>query len=350
MTTSFDGPSFGGNQEGLRARQYGDGRCGENLDWLLGAQGLQRQVGRSPEVSQALIAKVLERDIIPRLLLVHREPDGQPAPAEPSRSDTPYFGGSEAFVQLVLSSDTAKLVGHVRALIDRGVDLKRIYLDLLAPVARKLGELWEADRCTFVDVTLGMSRLHQVLREISRSDGEGFKPSNIRRSVYLAPSPGEQHTFGLSIIGEFFLHGGWDMASDHTASGATVLETVANHSIDVIGFTLGCEERIDPLVDLIKRTRVASQNQNIAIIVGGRLFHDHPDFASRVVGATVIADGVNAVQAAEQLTSRPSEAIAMLREGGARTNTFRARPKTEVPFSGTQEKGMSRAKSQRGNA
>ena len=173
MTTSFDGPSFGGNQEGLRARQYGDGRCGENLDWLLGAQGLQRQVGRSPEVSQALIAKVLERDIIPRLLLVHREPDGQPAPAEPSRSDTPYFGGSEAFVQLVLSSDTAKLVGHVRALIDRGVDLKRIYLDLLAPVARKLGELWEADRCTFVDVTLGMSR--------TPSGSSGDQPERRRR-------------------------------------------------------------------------------------------------------------------------------------------------------------------------
>ena len=45
--------------------------------------------------------------------------------------------------------------------------LELLFLRLLAPAARRLGELWEGDLCTFTDVTIGLSHLQQVLRELS---------------------------------------------------------------------------------------------------------------------------------------------------------------------------------------
>ena len=39
----------------------------------------------------------------------------------------------------------------------RGVSVEALYVHLLAPAARHLGELWEDDRCHFADVTVGMA-------------------------------------------------------------------------------------------------------------------------------------------------------------------------------------------------
>jgi methanogenic corrinoid protein MtbC1 len=273
---------------------------------LSGAEGLKRAVGRSSTGSGTLLTSVIEKEIIPRLLLVHRDPLAS-GKAERTPVDAVAAGESEAFAKLVLRSEYSEIMDQVQALIDRGVSLRRIYLDLLAPVARRLGEFWEEDRCTFTDVTVGLSRLHQVLREIGRRNGEGFNRSMAKRRIYLVPSPGEQHTFGMTMIEEFFLHAGWETASDHTATSGAIMQTLAARSIDVIGFSVGCEEFFGPLNDLIKRAHQASLNRNIAILVGGRLFLDHPDFASKISGAKVVFNGVNAVVTAENLVSQDSQ-------------------------------------------
>ncbi|RZJ18331.1 MAG: cobalamin-binding protein, partial [Haliea sp.] len=107
----------------------------------------------------------------------------------------------ERFARLVLARDDDVAQACVDAMRDRGVPIESIYLDLLAPVARHLGELWEQDLCDFTDVTLGLGRLQQVLRELSPAFGQSIDhPTNGRR-VLLLPSPGEQHTFGLVMVG-----------------------------------------------------------------------------------------------------------------------------------------------------
>jgi methanogenic corrinoid protein MtbC1 len=304
--TSYDASALMGEQHGGRgSKQHtGEDSCGESLDWLRGIEGLAKSVERSPGVSRTL-AKVIETDIIPRLLLAHSDHSGRYQPRSSRVSAQPTCD-VDAFSRLVLKSEPVEIMEEVQALISSGVSLKRIYLDFLAPVARRLGELWEEDRCTFTDVTLGVSRLHYVLREVGRRNGDNLNNPPTKRRVYLVPSPGERHTFGLSMVGEFFLHAGWEVATDHAAAAATILESVSSQWLDVIGFTVGCVEHLDPLLVLIDRTRKESSNREITIMVGGRLFLDKPDFALRISGATVISDGVNAVNTAETLLAQKS--------------------------------------------
>ena len=47
-----------------------------------------------------------------------------------------------------------------------GLPVERVLLDLLAPSARLMGEMWTADQVSFVDVTLGLSRIQQMLRQL----------------------------------------------------------------------------------------------------------------------------------------------------------------------------------------
>ena len=301
MTMAFDAPSGrSANITGQSSRQSLESEtCGRGIDWSRGLQGLPRVSRQFSQNSGSLLTKVIEGEIIPRLFLAHRElhsavrQDNQPA----------ELLTSESFARLVLDREADDIVSHVQVLLDRGITLERIFMDLLAPVARKLGELWEEDACTFTDVTLGLSRLHRVLHEISHRNGTVPRP-NLKRRAFFAPVPGERHTFGVAMLEEFFLHAGWETACDHAPSTAAILEIAATQSLDIIGFSVGCEELLDPLSDLIDRTRRASCNRDLAIMVGGGLFIGKPELSARFGNATVVSDGVHAVQLAEEMVSR----------------------------------------------
>jgi methanogenic corrinoid protein MtbC1 len=305
MTISVDAASVNtGHSLGRsRRRDLDTESCGNGVEWSRGLKGLPRPPERPPEVSGSLLTKVIEREIIPRLFLAHRNLQQIEEPGK-AQEIQPEVGDSDVFARLVLSSEPAEILDRVEALMMRGVTLERIFLDLLAPVARKLGEFWDKDLCTFTDVTLGLSRLHQILHEIGRRKFNDVADVAAPRRAYLVPTPGEQHTFGLSMLEEFFLHAGWETASDYTASERTILETVAAQNLEVVGFSVGCKEFLDPLSELIEKARNASRNRDVTIMLGGRTFLEFPELASKFAGATVVTDGVHAVQIAEALVSR----------------------------------------------
>jgi methanogenic corrinoid protein MtbC1 len=273
--------------------------CGGDIDWSAGLRGLSLRQGRAhPNANGGLLTKVIEGEIIPRLLMAHRNFQ---VPAASAKA-LPVMD-SAVFARLVLDCEADEIVEHVQTLLDQGIALERVFMDLLAPVARRLGEFWLEDQCTFTEVTLGLSRLHQVLHEIGRRNRAVPYPDQKRRA-FFAPVPGEQHTFGVSMLDEFFLHAGWETACEHAPSTASILQVAATQSLDIIGFSVGCQEFLDPLSALIDKTRKASCNRDLTIMVGGGLFIDNRDLAGRFGNATIVADGVHAVQIAEETVSR----------------------------------------------
>jgi methanogenic corrinoid protein MtbC1 len=298
---AFDAQSGMSDQNsGQKARQQLDTNlCGGGIDWSRGLKGLPRVSREFTDVSSSLLTKVIEGEIIPRLLLAHREMRR----AEPLEQGLDDLVTSEALARLVLFHEADEIVDYLQILLDRGITLECLFLDVLAPVARKLGELWEEDQCTFTDVTLALSRLHSVLHTMGGRGNAALRPA-LERRAFFAPVPGEKHTFGISILEEFFLHAGWETACDHNPSAAGIMQLAATQSLDIIGFSVGCQELLDPLSDLIGKIRKVSCNRSVTIMVGGGLFIDNRDLAARFGNATIVSDCVHAVQAAEEIVSR----------------------------------------------
>jgi methanogenic corrinoid protein MtbC1 len=300
MTISLDASIV--SNEGALARNSGANMgadsCGDDADWGRGLRGLSRVQGRSPEISSSLLTKVIEGEIIPRLLLAHRA-----APATPQKTeDLDELARSDAFARMLLARETSEITAQVERLLDLGIPPARIFLDLLAPIARRLGEFWLEDRWTFAEVTLGLSRLHQLLHEVGRRGGNS-PLRGARRRAYFAPMPGEQHTFGLSMLEEFFLHAGWETAMGAEASLPVILDAVSKQRLDVVGLSVGCKERLDPLNALIHKVRAASLNRDVAVMVGGRVFLENPGLAAQFGPAAILPDAVHAVQTAESLVA-----------------------------------------------
>ncbi len=250
----------------------------------------------------ALLAKAIEHEIIPRLMLAHRAPHAcLTLPAVQTEEVTTQ--DVEDFARLVLSQDENLAQACIGAMRLKGIAVETIYLHLLAPVARHLGYLWEQDLCDFTEVTIGLGRLHQVLRELSPGFSQSVGHAGNGRRILLLPSPGEQHTFGLVMVSEFFRHAGWDVAGGPWEAGADPVTMVKREWFDVVGFSLGSELHLDDLSACIRAVRKAAVNPRVGIMVGGPIFGLHPEFVSRVGADGASSDGRTAPEVAAQLSA-----------------------------------------------
>ncbi len=228
-------------------------------------------------------------------MIVHQN---EPSPAAPENivlsAET-----IEKFALYTLSSGRDSLMAIIGSLLQQGTSLEAIYLDLLTPVARRLGDYWADDLVTFADVTIALGRLQQVVRELSVQPPRGGVVLPKARSALFAAAPGEQHTFGLLIIEEFFRRSGWRTWTEASGDLEPVVSAVQAHDFDVFGVTASADDRLDLIAPMIMSVRNASRNRDISVLVGGRLFIERPELAAKVGADCMAVDAKDAVLKAE---------------------------------------------------
>jgi MerR family transcriptional regulator, light-induced transcriptional regulator len=250
-----------------------------------------------PSDHMVRLTSTIEADIIPRLLLAHDL--GAPGRAQnPPPQDSLSPVAVSHFVAALLGPDVDKPQEIIDGYIARGISLKVILLDLMTPAARNLGDMWTADLCNFVDVTLGVSRMQSILRRQSGQVGMGYESVGLGHRALLVPAPGEQHTFGLKIVREFLQRDGWDVNCEFNASVDSVIQAVTDTYFDFVGFSLSGETLLDDLKCTIELTRRASLNTSIRVMVGGVIFAQRPALAKRIGADFFANDAQEAVGAA----------------------------------------------------
>ncbi|MFS0737761.1 cobalamin B12-binding domain-containing protein [Sphingomonas sp. 1P06PA] len=251
--------------------------------------------------SPAALATLIEGQIIPRLMLANGV-----APRAPAHA---IAGAAEDIVPLALGIDADALLARVETILAEGVTIERLMVDLLAPAARRLGELWHEDRCDFVEVTMGLWRLQEVVREVSAATPP-VPVSGQGRSALFAALPGDQHGFGAVLVDEAFRRSGWDSDLAVGLTMPELLRRVGASSYALLGLTVSCDCHIARLPSMITALRSVSANPRVSIMVGGRVFVDDPDLAGRVGADGTAADAFAAVAIAEDLVIERMGAMA----------------------------------------
>lgn len=256
---------------------------------------------KQPEAEARLgqLVRALESEVIPRLLRAHRGAVHVPAAEVPDVM--PTEAEVRAFAQLVLARDDRPANELIEALRTRGASVEGLFLHLLAPAARHLGSLWEQDLCDFTEVTVGVGRMQQLMRELSPVFGTEVEhpPHGLR--ILLSPAPGEQHTFGLSMVAEFFRRAGWDVVGGMVDTDTDPIEVVSSMWFDIVGISVGNDARLDWLKTGITALRRASLNQGIGVMVGGPIFREYPEHVGMVGADATAVDGRHAPVLAESL-------------------------------------------------
>ena len=160
--------------------------------------------------------------------------------------------------------------------------------------------MWTADQVSFVDVTLGLSRIQQVLRQVRGMAGGRHVADTTRGRALLVPAPGEQNTFGLRVVEEFLLRDGWEVRSNLRAGAEDVLELIGDEHYDFVGFSLSGEVLLPALQSVIGQLRKCSRNRAIRVMMGGVLLVEHPEYTSQIDAYAAVHDAQQAVDKANE--------------------------------------------------
>jgi MerR family transcriptional regulator, light-induced transcriptional regulator len=244
-----------------------------------------------------LLNRVVVGEILPRLALA-RQPT-RTAASSPAYLTTDV--DKQVLVDLLLEREAAAAITFLDQLLSRGATPEHLYLGPLSDAARTLGLMWEQDRCNFVEVTIGLGHLQRAAHALAPR----FQLTAVHRahadSVLLLPARGEQHTFGLLLVAEFFQRAGWYVMGGPMLPATDPAETVRHTWFDILGFSIGSECQLDDLVRDIRRVRRSSRNRNIGILVGGPLLLQRPDLVARIGADATAVDAPGAVAQARRL-------------------------------------------------
>ena len=212
---------------------------------------------------------VLESHIIPRLVQAHRT--GEENAANDSASGVPD-DKVVAFANLCARAERQEAAQLIERLQAEGLDQEGVFIELITPAARHLGQQWEDDLLGFAEVTIGLVLMHEVIHGMGYEYHDGPQHAGGVKRVMLASAPGSQHVLGLSIVSEFFRKAGWQVVLEVSPSRTELCHAVQNEWFDLVGLSVALDSQLDVLGDLICSLKAASRNPTTPVLLGGPAF------------------------------------------------------------------------------
>mgnify|MGYP003336039482 FL=1 len=169
---------------------------------------------------------------------------------------------------------TSNLHAQIALWQRRGLDWPQIYLEGITEAARVLGRWWLCDEIDFASVTVGSSRLHRLLYDLSPQFLAGAQ-APLGTTALLLAEPESQHTMGLFMLSEFFKRAGWYTLVEQPRLDANVLRLLSSHWVDVLALSVSTQRQWPALKALVRQARQLSPNPRMVIIAGGPMAMEH---------------------------------------------------------------------------
>jgi methanogenic corrinoid protein MtbC1 len=173
----------------------------------------------------------------------------------------------------LLHTDPSVSRSMVQKLQANNVTLEILYGRYLAPASERLGAMWDHNRISFAQVTLGVSRIFELVHKLRSA----LPPPKITKEdlVLFATVPGENHSLGVEMAAELFRQNGWDVEVMAGSTHGEIVDRIENSRFLVLGLSSGGRRTAEALALLIHAVRAV--DPQIYIILSGALVRDEPD-------------------------------------------------------------------------
>lgn len=286
---------FGGSALTLRRRR-GEALLRTGLIDVLSTTPVKAQVSAQVRADRQSLQALVDDVIVPELLARHAVlPLALPV-ADPRAIE---------LAQLLLTADPRQAFAMVDKLRAEGRTITQLCAGLFEPAARALGDLWQSDDCSELDVTLGLGQMQVALRRASAERSAvdtPVQPLSVPCAVLVAPSPREPHLLGSVIASEMFWRAGWDVSCEFPDTDAALSQVVHERWFDVLDLSLSPaftrEHSLPAMAASIRAAREGSLNPALVVTVDGRIFHDRPQASTEVGADAGSASALDLVSAA----------------------------------------------------
>lgn len=158
-----------------------------------------------------------------------------------------------------------------------GIDTKDLYLGYITGAARRLGEMWEDDTASFIEVTMASGRLYRIIRGLRHVLAAGMADGRADCPVFFALVPQETHTLGIEIATDLFRREGWDVDMALDMDHDELVERSESRNYKAIVLVANSDQMMEPLTRLIVALRITQPLAHI--VVAGNILNHHPRIA-----------------------------------------------------------------------
>lgn len=177
----------------------------------------------------------------------------------------------------------AVMVGELR---ESGMSVEEIYINHLSTVAAHLGELWNEDRISFMDVTLATSRIFGIMRAIGTQ--LSVRPALDQPSAIFAMVPGDEHTLGIKMATDLFRSEGWDITLLQSMDHDQLVERIDRADQVIIALSAGSETSLPALARLVVALRI--HRPEVIIVLSGHIVDLPEDILATVAPDAIVHD------------------------------------------------------------
>ncbi len=202
------------------------------------------------------------------------------------------------FVEMLFDEDSDRCHEMMHEILAESGDPQKVVEVLLEPAARVVGENWCADECDFLKVTIAMSRMQRLFRRLASEHPPTTTP-DLSRCALLTPAPGEQHTFGLSVVDDAFRRAGWEVDCCGCNEEAEMFRLIASNHYQIMGVSVSVERSLSELAGISRKLRAHSRNKSIVLLAGGSMVMQNPQGAIDAGFDLLAVDSVSAVALAD---------------------------------------------------
>ena len=180
---------------------------------------------------------------------------------------------ADGFVALITRDGPQKTEQYITELLNLGMGIDLIVLELIPRIARKLGNQWASDSLSFAEVTIATGRLQKLIYSLDHLYQETRTSPTTTHSILVTAAPGSHHTLGPLILSNYFTWAGWSVLSESAPSERFIETTVASKSLTAIAVSIADYDQLDRLPKLIQSIRSKSLNPAIIVLTGGSLYN-----------------------------------------------------------------------------
>ena len=182
-------------------------------------------------------------------------------------------------------------------------DIEVVYLSYVAGAARRLGQLWDEDQISFMDVTLGCGKLYRIIRGLRHVIAPSITKDRDEYPAMFALVPGETHTLGIEIATDIFRREGWDVDMLVGLDHDHLIEQSDRRTYRAIVLVANSDSMIEPLTRLVLALRISHPMSHI--VVAGNILNHYPNISSLVGSDAVIRDIETAVAKLRDVLNEP---------------------------------------------
>lgn len=195
----------------------------------------------------------------------------KPLPSEESRIKGlgKESDNAERYLDLILNGEKEKAINFILDLVEKGMPLKEVYLDILQPVQKEIGRLWQYNKisvakehyCTAI-TQMVISQLYKYL----------FSTKKKGKTLVATCISGELHEMAIRIVADFFEMDGWDTYYlGANTPIPSIIETLKDTNARLLLVSATLLTNVKNIKALIAQIR-ASDVKDVKIMVGGYPF------------------------------------------------------------------------------